>query len=121
MWTLIKWYVFSPDFGALLSTWTIGLALIAVCILAPAWLPFNRFYLLIIGAGLMVGGLAFNWAFDLGQTHMAQLIAAKDAAAVERVRRGRIEIDKCNGGVDWDPVTGTCIPGSGLGPAEELQ
>jgi hypothetical protein len=111
MWTLVKWYVFSADFGALLSTWTVGIALIAVCLLAPAWLPFNRFYLLVVGVCLMLGGVAFNWAFDLGQSHMARQLAAKDAAAIQRRDEGEREVLACNDGLDWDAVNDRCDPG----------
>lgn len=112
MWNLVKWYIFSADFGVLLSTWSIGIACIAVVFLVPSWIPFNRFYLLIGGVCLMLGGLAFNWAFDLGQEHMAQAIAAKDTKAVERIDRHQVAVDACNNGLDWDSVNGRCDPGS---------
>lgn len=39
---------------------------------------------------------------------MIQKIAARDAAALQKVEDGQLEVNACNGGVDWNVVTGTC-------------
>jgi hypothetical protein len=105
-WLLLQ--LFSPLVGMLLSTWGAGVACFAVAILAPAWLPFSRMHLIWAGIALMGCGAFYAWAFEAGQKHMAQLVAAKDQAAVERVERAQSRVNDCNGGLDWDVVTGSC-------------
>lgn len=94
--------------AALATTWGLGIACIAVWFLAPAWLPINRSHLMWAGIALLGCGTFYAWAFKAGEHHMTQLIAAKDRAAIERVEKSLKEVNDCNGGADWDVVTGRC-------------
>lgn len=105
-WLLLQ--LFSPLMGALLTTWGLGVACLAAWFFAPVWLPINRSHLLWAGVALMGCGAFYWYAFHAGERHMAQLVAAKDQAAIERVEKSLKEVNDCNGGADWDVVTGTC-------------
>lgn len=104
----IALFFLSPLLKWVTITWALGAGCIAIWFLAPAWLPFNRQNFLIAGAVLLGGGAFYWYAFHAGERHMAQRIAAKDRAAIERVQEQQKEVDACNGGVDWDVTTGTC-------------
>lgn len=101
-------HLLSPLVGALATTWGLGVLCLVVAFLAPAWLPFNRSHLIWAGAALMAGGAFYWWAFRAGEAHMAQLIAAKDQAAIARVDNALKKVRDCNGGLDWNVVTGSC-------------
>ena len=112
MMTMIWFFVFSPLMKWLGVAGLIAAGGIALYLLTPAWFP-GRFR---NAAGLVgVGAIGFmvlsSHFFYSGQRHMAQLIAAKDEAAVKRVERSRHDVDQCNDGLDWDTVTGTCAKG----------
>ncbi len=103
----------SPLVAVVGTTGLIGAACIAVWFLAPSWLPFNRSHVLWAGIALLGGGLFYWWAFHAGESYAYKLFAARDAVAVGRVQEAQREVDACNGGVDWDVVTGTCKTGAG--------
>lgn len=102
-------FFLSPLLKMLTLTTIVGAAGIAGFFLLPAWVSSNvRMISLIVGVSALLGG-GFYWkAFHDGGQHMAQRIAAKDRAAIERVGRAQEEVESCRGGLDWDVVTGTC-------------
>lgn len=100
---LLKWLTVTTVVGAL------GIAgfFLVPAPIAALW-PHLRTWCLIVGVSALCGGTFYWKAFHDGETHMAQRVAAKDAAAIRRVQDSLREVDSCNGGVDWDVTTGTC-------------
>lgn len=106
-------FFLSPLLKWVTLTGVIGVAGVAGFFLLPANVPgFWRRLSIEIGVGAFVVGGFYWYAFRAGETHMAQLIAAKDAAAVQRVKDGEREVEACGGGVDWDVTSGLCRPGA---------
>ncbi len=95
-------------FAALSLTTIVGGGLVALGILAPAWLPVNRTNVLWAGAIILVSGWVFAWVFEQGQEYQSRLFAARDRVAVERNQRAQQNLSACNDALDWDVVTGTC-------------
>lgn len=93
----------------------LGIGLLALWWFTPAFLssPDRRVILLVAGIACFFLGGFYTKAFVAGERHIIQRLAAQDRAAWERVEEGTKEVDACNGGVDWDVTTGTCVPGSG--------
>lgn len=114
MWTSIALFFLSP-----LLPWLTGYTLVAIVgigifIFMPSIPILNAFTSRfrniagIVGVIALLCGAHATYFFRAGEGHMAQRIAAKDRAAVERVEKSRINVDACNGGVDWNVTTGTC-------------
>lgn len=103
-------WVLSPLWAALSLSMIVAIGAFALAWFMPAWFP-PRFRNTAIGVGigaLVVGGF-YWWAFHAGEQHMMRLIAAKDAAAIQRVQRATHDVDACyNRGGNWDASTGTC-------------
>jgi uncharacterized membrane protein YedE/YeeE len=115
MWTSIYLFFVSPLLKWLGLSGLIGAVGIAIYLLAPRtppWFPIdlNRFrkVALAVGIGAFVVGGFFWYAFHQGESHMAQRIAAKDRDAERRVERALIDVEACNGGVNWNVTTGSC-------------
>lgn len=113
--TSISLFFLSPLLKWIVGTWGLGIIGIALFFLWPAWLPGRRFsnWAGIAGVCLISGGAFYWYAFHAGERHMAQRIAAKDAAAIARIDQGAKEVMDCNDGIDWDVTVGACRPGSG--------
>lgn len=98
------WFFVSP----LLKWLTLSVA-IGIGAAVAAWLlPQFRLTLILVSVGAFsFTGISTHF-FRSGEQHMAQRIAAKDAAAVQRVTDAQGLVDACNGGLDWDVTAGTC-------------
>ena len=73
----------------------------------------------IVGVIALVAGWHAGMFFHKGEEYMVQKVAAKNKVAIERVGKVQVQVDGCNGGVDWDVTSGTCVPGSGAGNTPE--
>lgn len=102
----------SALFKTLSLTTIVGGGCLVLWFLAPVWLTkvINTVHLLWAGIAILGFGVVAWYYFHAGEEHMAKRIAARDAAAIQRVNVGREEVESCNGGVDWDVVTGSCNP-----------
>ena len=99
----------SPLVAVVGLTGLFGVGCIIVGLLAPAWLQITRQNLIWFGVVLIAGGAFYWWAFRAGERHMAQRIAIKDQAAIERVNEATKEVETCiQSGGQWDDVTGSC-------------
>lgn len=108
--TLLLFFL-SPLLKALTLSMIVGAGGIALYLFTPAFVPGKfRNVCGIVGICALSGGAFYWWAFHAGEQHAYQKIAAKDKAAVERVETVLKDVRNCNGGVDWDVVTGTCNP-----------
>lgn len=114
MMTSILLFFLSPLLKWVTITGVIGAAGIALFLFTPSWFP-GQFRTIagMIGVGALCGGIFYWYAFHAGERHMAQRIAAKDAAAVALVEEDEKVIKSCGiDGADWDVVTASCRPGS---------
>jgi len=111
----IALFFLSPLLKWVTVTGVVGAAGIFLFFAWPSWLPGRRFANTagVVGVCALCGGAFYWYAFHAGERHMVQRIAAKDAAAVERIEAGAKEVLACNDGVDWDVTVGACVPGSG--------
>lgn len=109
MGTTLLLFFLSPLLKALTLTTIVGAGGIALYLFTPAFVP-GKFRNIcgIVGICALSGGAFYWWAFHAGETYAYQKIAAKDKAAIERVQTSDKEVMACNGGVDWDVVSGTC-------------
>jgi hypothetical protein len=116
-WEIIRIAIFSPLWAWVGGFGILGIALLALWWFTPSFLasPEKRIILLCAGIACFALGGFYTKAFKDGERHMTQRLAAQDQAAWRRVERGGVEVDACNGGVDWDTETGNCRPGSGVG------
>jgi len=111
MMSSLKLAIFNPLVATVGITGIIGIGLIVLGVLAPSWFPISKRDAVIAGIGCLIAGAAFWAIFNMGERHMAQKIAAKDNAAIQRVEGAKKDVEACNGGVDWDVTTGTCLSG----------
>lgn len=102
-------FLLSPLLKYLTLSVVVGGGGILIYLLTPAWVP-ARFHNAagIVGICALTGGGFYWWAFHAGEQHMAQRIAAKDAAALTLVKGALDKVDACNNGVDWNVENGTC-------------
>ena len=116
-WTTITLFLLSPLLKWLTATTLVGIGGLFLFFAWPAWLPGRRFANVagVVGVAALTGGAFYWYAFHAGERHMAQRIAAKDRAAVQRIDAGTKEVLACNDGVDWDVSVGACRPGSFAG------
>ena len=112
MWSQFWLFLLSPLLKWVTVTGIIGVGGLLIFFLSPNFVS-DRVRVLcgMVGAGALCGGIFYWYAFHAGERHMAQRIAAKDKAAIQRVDEGRKEVEACNGGIDWDDTVGACVPG----------
>lgn len=106
--TAIRLFFDTPLLPSLGLAGLFGAIFVIVGILAPVWLPIDKRNVIWIGVILLVGSIYTSWIFHQGETHALMKVAAKDAAAIAKVKKAIERVDACNGGVDWDVTTGKC-------------
>lgn len=106
------WHSFSAwaiGWGGLAAL--IGLCLLALWFLTPAWLSSQAAKALILNVGLGCIAFAFisGYFIQQGYNSCASLIASRDEAAITRAKDAVKEIEICrdNGG-SWNIVEGIC-------------
>lgn len=103
-------YLQSSLVGMVATTWGLGVVCLVLFFLEPAWLgnATSRSILGIVGVALISGGSFYWWAFHNGEDFAVRKMAARESAIVQQVQDAQKAVDACNGGVDWDAVSGTC-------------
>lgn len=87
----------------------VGIACGLLWFFSPAWLPINHTHLLWAAVVCLSVAIFSTYWFHAGERHMAQLIAAKDAAAVAKVKDALGQVDACIArGGNWDVTIGSC-------------
>lgn len=106
--TAIKLFFDTPLLPSLGVAGILGIFFIIIGVLAPVWLPVDKRNVIWIGVMLLIASIATSWVFHQGETHAIMKIAAKDDAAIAKVKKAIERVVACNGGVDWDVTTGKC-------------